>query len=68
MLGSVRDWVDYTGALGDHIDYDSYGLVTTETHSNIGDRYSWTGRELHACWMSTAGKTVSVDMTGGLST
>ena len=28
----------------------------------------WTGRELHACWMSTAGKTVSVDMTGGLST
>src|SRR5262249_15869850 len=45
-LGSVRDIADdSTGAVLDHIDYDAFGNVTTETQSGNGDRYKWTGRE-----------------------
>jgi RHS repeat-associated protein len=43
-LGSIRDLMDNTGALKDHLDYDGYGNVT-ESKQGYGDRYKWTGRE-----------------------
>src|SRR5262249_39741758 len=45
-LGSIRDMADNTGALQDHIDYDGYGKVTSESSSSFGDREKYTGREL----------------------
>jgi RHS repeat-associated protein len=44
-LGSVRDITDNTGAVIDHINYDGFGNVTTETQPSNGDRWKWTGRE-----------------------
>lgn len=44
-LGSVRDLTDGSGVVQDHLEYDSFGKVTTETSPSFGDRYKWTGRE-----------------------
>ena len=45
-LGSVRDIIDNTGAVIDHLNYDGFGNVTSETQPWNGDRFKWTGREL----------------------
>jgi RHS repeat-associated protein len=47
-LGSVRDLTDGTGAVQDHLVYDGYGNVVTETNAAFGDRYKFTSRELDA--------------------
>src|SRR4029077_4294282 len=44
-LGSVRDLTDASGAVQDHINYDGFGNVLSESASSFGDRYKWTGRE-----------------------
>jgi len=46
-LGSVRDIVNTSGTVIDHLDYDGFGNAT-ETQPTNGDRYKWTGRELDA--------------------
>ena len=48
QLGTVRDVVDSTGTVIDHVIYDSYGNVTSETNSTNGDRFKFTGREYDA--------------------
>ena len=45
-LGSVRDITDNTGVVIDHLNYDGFGNVTSETQPWNGDRFKWTGREL----------------------
>jgi RHS repeat-associated protein len=42
--GTVRDLADGDGAVIDHITYDSFGQVLTQT-SNIDIRFAYTGRE-----------------------
>jgi RHS repeat-associated protein len=44
-LGSVRDLADNTGALQDHIDFDGFGKILSESNAPFGDRYKFTGRE-----------------------
>jgi RHS repeat-associated protein len=45
-LGSVRDVMDKAGATDlDHIVYDAYGNITSESSTTSGDRYKYTGRE-----------------------
>ena len=44
-LGTVRDIADATGAVIEHIDYDSFGNIIGETNAAAGDRYKFTGRE-----------------------
>src|SRR5262249_53198567 len=46
-LGSIRDIVSSTGTLLDHRDWDSSGILVSETGSG-SDRYGWTGREWDA--------------------
>ena len=43
-LGSVRDVLNNSSTVIDHIDYDGFGNAT-ETNSANGDRYKWTARE-----------------------
>jgi RHS repeat-associated protein len=43
-LGSVRDVLNNSSTVIDHIDYDGFGNAT-ETNSSNGDRYEWTARE-----------------------
>ena len=43
--GSVRDVVDSEGNLLNHLTYDSYGQVTSETNPEIDFRFGYTGRE-----------------------
>src|SRR5207302_10908765 len=44
-LGSVRDIVDSSGAVRDHLVYDSYGKVTSESNPAVVETYGYTGRE-----------------------
>ena len=44
-LGTVRDIVDSDGNLLNHIDYDSFGGVFSQTDAAQGDRFLFTGRE-----------------------
>ncbi len=44
-LGSVRDIVSPTGTELDHIVYDSFGNIVTETNASNGDRFKYAGME-----------------------
>lgn len=44
--GTVRDLVDATGTVVNHISYDSFGNITSQTNPTIDFRYGYTGREL----------------------
>jgi RHS repeat-associated protein len=46
--GTVRDVVDGQGTVLNHIVYDSFGNVKSETNSGIDFRFGYTGRELDA--------------------
>jgi RHS repeat-associated protein len=53
LLGSTRDIVNSDGtAVLDHIKYDSYGNILSETSPASGDRFKYTGRE----WDATTGQ------------
>jgi RHS repeat-associated protein len=43
--GTVRDVIDSQGQVLNHIVYDSYGQVTSETNPRVEFRYGYTGRE-----------------------
>jgi RHS repeat-associated protein len=44
--GTVRAVIDNNGIVLNHISYDSFGNVTSETNPNVDLRYGYTGREL----------------------
>ena len=44
-LGTVRDLADSSGNLANHITYDSFGNVVSETDTDFDTRYQFTGRE-----------------------
>ena len=44
-LGSIRDLVDNSGTVVNHLTYDSYGNVVSETDASVDSRYRFTGRE-----------------------
>ncbi|NJN13091.1 MAG: RHS repeat protein [Richelia sp. RM1_1_1] len=44
-LGTIRDLVDNTGAVVNHLTYDSFGNVVAETNPAVDSRYLFTGRE-----------------------
>ena len=46
--GTVRDIVDTSGNALDHIVYDSYGNVTSESNSSNGDRFKFQAMQLDA--------------------
>jgi RHS repeat-associated protein len=47
-LGSVRDIVNTSGTVIDHIVYDSFGNIVTETNAANGDRFKFAGMEWDA--------------------
>ena len=47
-LGSVRDIVSTSGTELDHIVYDSFGNIVTETNAANGDRFKFAGMEYDA--------------------
>ncbi|MBX9680524.1 MAG: RHS repeat-associated core domain-containing protein, partial [Gemmataceae bacterium] len=47
-MGSVRDVIDSTGTVKNHINYDGFGNIVSETDASFRGRYAWTGRELDA--------------------
>jgi RHS repeat-associated protein len=44
-LGTIRDVVDSNGTLVDHINYDSFGKVQSQSNPGYDLRYGYTGRE-----------------------
>jgi hypothetical protein len=44
QIGSIRDLVDNSGTVVNHITYDSFGKVVGQTGSVVF-RYGFTGRE-----------------------
>jgi RHS repeat-associated protein len=47
-LGSVRDIVDDSGTVLNHVVYDAFGGVTSQTNSSVVFRYGYTAREFDA--------------------
>ena len=47
-LGTVRDVVNNSGGLIDHVDYDSFGNVVAESAPSSGDRFKFTGMQASA--------------------
>jgi RHS repeat-associated protein len=47
-LGSVRDVVDATGTSRNHVVFDSFGNLTSETNPSFDTQFSFTGREFDA--------------------
>jgi RHS repeat-associated protein len=43
--GTIRDIVDGNGTILNHINYDSFGRVVSQTSSTVEFRYGYTGRE-----------------------
>jgi hypothetical protein len=43
--GSIRDVLDNTGTLQNHIVYDSFGKITSQTNTSATTIYGYTGRE-----------------------
>ena len=43
--GSVRDLLSTSGSVLDHIVYDTYGKLVSESNASNGDRYKYTGAE-----------------------
>ena len=48
QLGTTRDLVDAAGQLANHIKYDSFGAVISESGATSNTRYLFTGREYDA--------------------
>jgi RHS repeat-associated protein len=44
-LGSIRDLVESDGSVVNHITYDAYGAITSETAPSVDHIYAYTGRE-----------------------
>jgi RHS repeat-associated protein len=44
-LGSIRDVMNSSGTVIDHINYDAFGLITSETNSANGGRLKYAGYE-----------------------
>jgi len=44
-LGTVRDLVDESGDLLNHIDYDSFGQIIAQSNASESDRFTYTARE-----------------------
>ena len=47
-LGSVRDIVSTSGTELDHVVYDSFGNIVTETNAANGDRFKFAGMQFDA--------------------
>jgi RHS repeat-associated protein len=47
-LGTVRDIVDTSGNELDHVVYDSFGNILTETNATNGDRFKFAGMQFDA--------------------
>jgi RHS repeat-associated protein len=47
-LGTVTDLVDNSGSVVNHITYDSFGKVQSQSNAGVGFRYGYTGREQDA--------------------
>jgi RHS repeat-associated protein len=47
-MGSIRDLTDATGTVQEHLNYDGFGNVTSDSNPSFGDRYRWTGQESDA--------------------
>ena len=46
--GTVRDVVDDAGTVKNHIEYDTFGNITSESDDTVEYRFTYTGRELDA--------------------
>jgi RHS repeat-associated protein len=48
QLGTVKDWVNNSGSVANHVRYDSFGGVVSQSNPAFGSRYGFTGREWDA--------------------
>ncbi len=73
-LGTVRDVASASGTVIDHIAYDSYGNLASETSAASGDRFKFAGREYDAAiglyynraryYDSATGRFIAQDKSG----
>ncbi|HEU5116467.1 MAG TPA: RHS repeat-associated core domain-containing protein [Isosphaeraceae bacterium] len=47
-LGTVRDIIDNSGTVLDHIAYDAYGQILSQSNASAGDRFEYAGMQTDA--------------------
>ena len=47
-LGTVRDIIDNSGTVLDHIAYDAYGNILSQSNAGAGDRFGYAGMQTDA--------------------
>ncbi len=73
-LGTVRDIIDNSGTVLDHIAYDAYGQILSQSNASAGDRFGYAGMQTDATtglyfdqarWYDPqSGRFIGVDPTG----
>ena len=73
-LGTVRDIINNSGTVLDHIAYDSYGQILSQSNASAGDRFGYAGMQTDATtglyfdqarWYDPeSGRFISVDPLG----
>jgi RHS repeat-associated protein len=48
QLGTVKDLVDNSGSVANHVRYDSFGGVVSQSNAAVGSQYGFTGRKFDA--------------------
>jgi RHS repeat-associated protein len=48
QLGTVKDWVNNSGSVANHVVYDAFGRIVSQSNPALGSRYGFTGREFDA--------------------
>ncbi len=74
QLGSIRDVVNAAGTVIDHVQYDPFGNILSESNPSNGDRFKFTGQQYDAAtgqyyysarfYNPAAGRFISQDPTG----
>ncbi len=65
QLGSVRDIVSTSGTELDHVVYDSFGNILTETNAANGDRFKFAGMEYDSATAQFYDRARNYDQTIG---
>jgi RHS repeat-associated protein len=48
QLGTVKDWVNNSGSVANHVVYDAFGRIVSQSNPAFASRYGFTGREFDA--------------------
>jgi RHS repeat-associated protein len=64
-LGTIRDIANTSGSLIDHVSYEAFGTILTESSPSDGDRFKFTAREWDAAVQLQANRARQLSLSTG---